>query len=140
MSELISARQKRLVAERARHTCEYCISQLRYSPDPFSVDHLIPLARGGTGDVDNLAFACQGCNGFKFTATEAIDPITGQIVPLYNPRTDPWSEHFVWDESYSLILGITSTGRATVAKLQLNRSGVVNLRVILYPLGKHPPF
>lgn len=139
MSESIPLRDKRMVAERAQHACEYCLSQLRYSPDPFSVDHIIALAHGGSSSMDNLALACQGCNGLKFTATEAVDPITGQIVPLYNPRIHHWATHFVWAEAYSLILGITPTGRATVAKLQLNRFGVMNLRKVLRPLGKHPP-
>jgi hypothetical protein len=35
--------------------------------------------------------------------------------------------------------GLTATGRATVAALQLNRPGVVNLREALYRIGQHPP-
>ena len=136
MSESIPLRDKRMVAERAQHACEYCLSQLRYSPDPFSVDHIVALAQDGSNDTDNLALACQGCNGSKFTAIDAVDPITGQFVPLYNPRIHHWAEHFVWAEEYSLILGVTPTGRATVAKFQLSRSGVVNLRKVLHPLGK----
>jgi len=140
MSEWIRPVHKRLVAERAAFACEYGLSQLRYSPDPFSVDHIIPLAQYGSNELENLALACQGCNGFKFTATEAVDPISGHIAFLYNPRIHRWVDHFVWDADYSLILGVTPIGRATVAKLQLNRSGVVNLRQVLGPLGKHPPF
>jgi hypothetical protein len=33
----------------------------------------------------------------------------------------------------------TPTGRATIETLFLNREGVVNLRQLLYPIGKHPP-
>gem|GEM_PF-4995517 len=40
---------------------------------------------------------------------------------------------------YSLIIGITPIGRATVEELQLNRNGVVNLRKVLYQMGEHPP-
>lgn len=28
-------------------------------------DHVIPLARGGTGDLKNLQFACRSCNSSK---------------------------------------------------------------------------
>ena len=35
-------------------------------------------------------------------------------------------------------MGITPTGRATVAKLQLNRDGEINLRRILAEAGVHP--
>jgi len=37
------------------------------------------------------------------------------------------------------IIGVTPTGRATVAALRLNRPGLVNMRQVLYGIGKHPP-
>jgi hypothetical protein len=89
--------------------------------------------------LDNLAFACQGCNNRKYTNTEAVDPVTQAIVPLFHPRRNGWSEHFAWSDDYSLILGLTPIGRATVEKLQLNRAGLVNLRRILAEAGEHPP-
>lgn len=42
-------------------------------------------------------------------------------------------------EKYTLVIGRTPTGRATVEKLQLNREGVVNLRRLLVTMGQHPP-
>jgi len=50
-----------------------------------------------------------------------------------------WSEHFRWSEDFSEIVGMTPTGRATVEMLKLNRRGLVNLRGVLYAMGKHPP-
>lgn len=135
----LTAQQKKAVAERAGYCCEYCRSQLRFSPDPFSVEHIVPRTAGGVDDMDNLALACQGCNNRKYTSVEAVDPVTGRTVPLYHPRQRHWSEHFVWSDDSSLILGITPTGRATVDKLQLNREGVVNLRRVLRTVGDHPP-
>jgi hypothetical protein len=70
---------------------------------------------------------------------EALDPVTGQTVPLYHPRRDRWLEHFAWNEDDTLVLGLTPIGRATVEKLQLNRSGVVNLRRVLSFMDLHPP-
>ena len=61
------------------------------------------------------------------------------MVPLYNPRRQRWQEHFCWSEDYTQILGLTSTGRATVETLQMNRIGLVNIRQVLYLIGKHPP-
>jgi hypothetical protein len=133
------AQQKQLVAERAKFCCEYCLSQVKYSPDPFSVDHIDSRALGGTDDLDNLAYACMGCNGRKFTSNVALDPVTGKSVALYHPRKHLWHDHFAWNEDFSLILGLTPTGRATVARLQLNREGAVNLRRILRAIDKHPP-
>ncbi|MCB8943514.1 MAG: HNH endonuclease [Ardenticatenaceae bacterium] len=134
----LTARQKEQVAQRAKYLCEYCLSQLNYSPDPFSIEHIQPLALGGKNRLHNLAFSCQGCNGRKYTSTSAIDPITGQTVPLYHPRQHQWAEHFMWSDDETLIIGLTPIGRATIVKLELNREGVVNLRELLHAIGKHP--
>ncbi|MEO1300160.1 MAG: HNH endonuclease, partial [Cyanobacteria bacterium J06636_16] len=103
-------------------------AKVKFSPDPFSIEHIIPLSRGGTNDLDNLALACQGCNNHKYIQTDAYDPISGVKVSLYNPRFHNWQEHFTWNQDFTLLLGLTPTGRATVDRLQLNREGVVNLR------------
>ena len=50
----LHAQQREAVTRRARGCCEYCLSQELYSPDPFSVEHIIPLARGGTHDLEGL--------------------------------------------------------------------------------------
>ncbi len=60
--------RKTVVAERAGWCCEYCRSQARFCPDPFVVEHVVPRSRGGSDDLSNLAFACQGCNGHKYTS------------------------------------------------------------------------
>jgi HNH endonuclease len=134
----ITAAQKEFIGERARRCCEYCLSQLKFSPDPFSIEHIIPLSKSGTYDLDNLAFACQGCNNRKYNLTEAIDPITGKSVRLYHPRQQLWSEHFVWSDDFTELIGISPTGRATVVRLKLNREGVVNLRGLLTEKNLHP--
>ena len=46
---------------------------------------------------------------------------------------------FTWSADYTMILGLTPTGRATVEALQLNRPEVVNLRRLLFAHGEHPP-
>ena len=134
-----SSAQRARVLERAKGCCAYCLSQEQYSPDSFAVEHIIPLSRGGANTLENLAFACQGCNNRKYTNTEAVDPVTQAIVPLYHPRQHNWNDHFAWSDDYSLILVLTPVGRATVEKLRLNRAGLVNLRRILVEAGEHPP-
>jgi len=104
----------------------------------FSVEHIDPRSQEGANTIDNLALACQGCNNHKYTKTYANDPITGQQVPLFHPRRHSWQDHFAWNEDFTLIVGVTPTGRATVAALQLNRPGLVNLRRILHAAGEHP--
>jgi len=134
-----TARQKRTVAERAGGRCEYCLSPAAFSPDPFAVEHIQPLAEGGPSRLSNLAYSCQGCNNSKYTHTTALDPTTGERVSRYHPRRHRWSEHFSWSDDFLQLVGRTPIGRATVAQLQLNRLGVLNLRRILRLAGEHPP-
>lgn len=68
-----------------------------------------------------------------------MDSDSQELVPLYHPRIDRWQDHFVWDEDYVRVIGLSPTGRATIAALMLNRTGVVNLRWALFLLGLHPP-
>ena len=138
MSEALSKRVRSTVFSRAQGCCEYCFSQHRFSPDPFSIEHILPKSKGGSNKLDNLALACQGCNNRKYTHVEGIDPVSGGVVDLYHPRQNRWVEHFRWNEDFSLIIGISPVGRATVEKLKLNRKGVVNLRKILFLNAEHP--
>lgn len=129
---------RNFVARRASGCCEYCLSQADFCPDPFSVEHITPVVNEGGNDTSNLAYCCQGCNNHKFTSTVAKDISTGEMVALYNPRQQVWSEHFVWNEDFSILLGISPTGRASIRKLRLNRQSVVNLRRVLFITGYHP--
>ncbi len=134
----IPKRLRLLVRERAQGCCEYCLSQEAYATQGFSVEHITPLAVDGATTANNLALACQGCNNFKYDKTSAPDPVSHQVVSLFHPRRDNWHDHFMWNPDCTLIIGVTPTGRATVAALQLNREGVVNLRRVLVMTGKHP--
>lgn len=128
-----------MVVERARGCCEYCRSQAHYATQRFSAEHITPRSRNGQTESDNLALACQGCNNHKYDKIEARDPVSGQLAPLFHPRRDRWAAHFAWSDDFTLIIGLTPTGRATVDALHLNREGVVNLRRLLYAIGEHPP-
>lgn len=136
----ISKKVKHFVADRAKYCCEYCLSQAKFSPGYFSIEHVIPSTKAGSDELENLAYSCLACNSHKFTAVLALDPLSGLEAPLYNPRLDIWNEHFRWSGDCSELIGISATGRATIERLHLNRINVVNLRLLLTPIGKHPPF
>ena len=135
----VPAHLKRSVVERARGCCEYCRSQARFAIQSFSIEHILPKSQGGKTLLDNLALACQGCNNYKYNKTEVLDPLSGESVPLYHPRKHRWRDHFSWNDDFTLVVGLTTIGRATVETLQLNREGLVNLRRVLYLMGEHPP-
>jgi hypothetical protein len=137
----VTAEQKQAVLERARGCCERsaCKSQVRFATQSFSTDHIIPRHSSGETALDNLAFACQGCNNHKYTKIKALDPVSNSIVPLFHPRRQRWHEHFAWSDDFALVVGITPTGRATIQALHLNREELINLRRVLYAMGEHPP-
>jgi len=135
----VTVQQKQNIIKRANNCCEYCQSQAQFATQSFSIDHIIPLSKGGKTTLVNLAFACQGCNNHKYNRTEALDPASKKMVPLYNPRQQKWYDHFGWNDDFTLIIGITPTGRATVGALNLNRESVMNLRQLLCGMGEQPP-
>ena len=70
---------------------------------------------------------------------EAADPLTGETVPLYNPRTNIWYEHFGWSMDRVKVVGLTPAGRATVVALNLNNELAVEVRRNWVLAGWHPP-
>jgi 5-methylcytosine-specific restriction endonuclease McrA len=51
---------RQYVLERDRHQCQSCGKTTQQSP--LHIDHIIPLAKGGTNDLSNLHTLCQRCN------------------------------------------------------------------------------
>ncbi|MGA9926781.1 MAG: HNH endonuclease signature motif containing protein [Isosphaeraceae bacterium] len=126
---------KRSVRDRARHRCEYCrLPQAAQPYVTFHIEHVLPRKHGGSDDPSNLALACERCNAFKGTDLSGIDPDTGQVERLFDPRTQVWADHF--ELRGALILGRTSTGRATVAVLGMNEDRRVLLRAEILTLGE----
>lgn len=130
---------RNLVSQRAEELCEYCHTSERWQYVPFTIDHVIPLSKGGTDDPDNLALSCFHRNRRKATRVTALDSVSGEEVSLYNPREDDWREHFIWSTDGFRIVGITAVGRATVVALDLNRERVINIRSADRAVGRHPP-
>ena len=139
MAESISVELRKLVAARANGLCEYCLSQESFATERFSIEHIEPRAAGGLTVAENLALACQGCNGHKAAKAAAVDPETQTSVTLFHPRQQRWREHFAWSEDHLRIIGLTPTGRATVVLLHLNRASLLRLRRALIAINVHPP-
>jgi len=126
------------VAERAGHRCEYCRAPEAIFNFPFEVEHILPPGRGGNQDETNLALSCRSCNLFKGDRLNVIDPLTGETVPLFNPRRDRWEKHFRVDNQAGTVSGLTSIGSVTIERLQMNSAAQLTarkqwLRLNLYP-------
>jgi hypothetical protein len=134
----ISREIRETVAARAERRCEYCRLPDRLQAGGFELDHILPASRGGPTSLDNLAYACPHCNDRKWAHVDAPDPASDQIAPLFHPRNDRWDDHFDWSQATPFeIMGSTPTGRATVARLQLNHPELMQIRRELAKLGVH---
>ncbi len=141
----ISDDLRQAIRERANYICEYCHSPERLSANRFTVDHVVPQSLGGSDALDNLALACRRCNERRYNFVAGVDPETQEIVPIFNPRKQKWAEHFVWQDKGVVIKGITSIGRATCLRLDLNdtrypeKDSIRATRRFWIQTGLHPP-
>ena len=135
----LSEATRQRLREQAQFRCSYCRSP-EWVGIPMVIDHITPLAAGGTSDPMNLCLCCYRCNEFKGAKTEALDVVTAEMIPLFNPMTQTWNEHFVWIEDGLVLAGQTACGRATVDTLQLNHERLTRARQIWKLAGFHPPF
>ena len=135
----LSEGNKRKIRQRAKYLCEYCHTSEQWQSVPFSIDHILPVSLGGSNDLDNLALACFTCNRQKSNQIEAVDPRSGKLVPIFDPRQEQWSVHFMWSTDKLYIIGCTPIGRATVVTLDLNRERIVMIRSADLAVNRHPP-
>ncbi|HUY33441.1 MAG TPA: HNH endonuclease [Pirellulales bacterium] len=133
----MNRRLHRFVWRRADSICEYCRIAQEWDILTFQVDHVIALKHGGRTVADNLALACYTCNSLKGPNVAGIDPTTGMVATLFHPRLDLWGNHFEWNGP--VLVGLTPTGRATIAVLGMNASQRVRLRRALIGEGVFPP-
>jgi hypothetical protein len=120
-----------LVRSRADQRCEYCRFR-EIDVYAFHVEHIIALKHGGTNDPTNLAWSCHYCNLCKSSNLSGLDPDTGRIVALFNPRRQNWKRHFALSTTH--IVGLTPC-RATVAVLNINATHRLQFRGILIYAG-----
>jgi len=121
---------KDLIRQRAEFRCEYCRMPERFlSYYRFEPDHIRPRKFDGITAEENLARACPASNRHKGPLMAALDPDSGEIVRLFNPRLDAWGEQFVYRSQR--IWSLTAIGRATIWTLRMNSAEYIQLRETL---------
>lgn len=133
---MISPQLRKLVTERAEERCEYCLIHQDFSIYAHEIDHIIPIKHGGKNNPDNLALSCLSCNRHKGSDFATIDPNTGEIIPLFNPRRQVWTEHFFLREG--IIEGLTQIGQGTARLLQFNTAKRILQRQLLIDQAQYP--
>lgn len=108
------------IRKQAKNRCGYCLAPQKLLSYKLEIEHIFPKGKGGSDKEENLWLACRQCNLSKGTKTDGFDSITSKRSKLFNPREQVWSEHFVWSDDKTLIIGKTPSGRAAVSALLLN--------------------
>ena len=127
-----------LVARPAGHRCEYCHAPEAIFNFPFEVEHIVPPGQRGQDNESNWALSCRACNLRKSNHLTGLDETTHNEEPLFHPRRDYWEHHFLIHPESCVIEGKTPTGRATVARLQMNTSLHLQARKVWMQLGLFP--
>ena len=136
MASDVSEELRAEVARRAGQRCEYCLIHEDDAGFPHQVDHIVSRKHGGSSAADNLAYACVICNRHKRSDVASIDPRTGGIVRLFNPRSDHWADHFQLEGA--VIEPVSGIGSATASLLRLNAPERISERALLQSLGRYP--
>ncbi len=139
MSKYILESLRNQIAACDQGRCCYCLTTEANSGIPMTHDHIQPHSKGGETIFKNLCLACRSCNEFKGNSTVAVDPLTGETTPLFNPRTQRWSDHFIWSSDATKVESLTTIGRATIVCLRMNNPVIVAARRRWTISGWHPP-
>jgi HNH endonuclease len=125
---------RRLVIERARRRCEYCLVHEDSAGFPHQIDHIISRKHGGSSGIGNLAYACVLCNRYKGTDIASRD-LSGRTIRFFDPRQDSWDEHF--ELHGPVIQPLTAVGEVTARMLRLNAAERVIERRLMQALGQY---
>jgi hypothetical protein len=129
----VPADLRRLVRERARDRCEYCLIPELATFAPHWIDHIVAEKHGGKTEADNLANCCVLCNLRKGSDLTSVDPDTGDVELLFHPRRDRWTDHFHLVDGR--IDPLTPSARATARLLQFNHLDRIEERTLLVAVG-----
>ena len=121
---MISPDIREQVRQRANFACEFCGVSETDAGGQLTIDHFQPKSKGGDDSLDNLVYCCARCNQYKLDYW----PEDPDDLPLWNPRHEPATEHFLELDDGTL-LPLTETGGFTIRRLRLNRAPLVAYRL-----------
>jgi len=90
----MDARLRQLVRERAADRCEYCRLPQAVLRTTLQIEHIVARQHMGEDAAENLALSCDRCNLHKGPNLAGIDPDSGELTRLFDPRRDAWDQHF----------------------------------------------
>ena len=124
---------RQYVCMRGDGRCEYCHLPEAFANAPFQIDHIIAEKHGGPTEATNLARSCYDCNTFKGPNIAGWLPDVDEVVRLFHPRKDDWTDHFEWPGAR--LVGRSKIARATISVLEINSAGATLRCSLLLQLG-----
>lgn len=137
MSESSRKQLRKRIAIIAGGRCEYCRVLEYLTHYDFHIEHIIGLQHGGTSVAANLAYSCASCNWKKGPNISTILEMKGDLIPLFNPRSQNWFSHFEVGKN-GLLYGKTDIGKGTIKLLELNKPERVDERLRMMEAGFYP--
>jgi hypothetical protein len=61
LREIVNAKTRNSIFDRDNGKCAYCQGQILYD-ESWHIDHIVPVAKGGTNELSNLTLSCVACN------------------------------------------------------------------------------
>jgi HNH endonuclease len=136
MRQHISKATKKMVTARAGNRCEYCRVPVYLSAYDFHIEHIIGVQHGGPSSSNNLAYCCSVCNWKKGANIATILSFGGDLIPLFNPRTQHWFEHFQVNNGE--LIALSFSAEATIKLLELNLPMKIEERYEIMLSGFYP--
>lgn len=131
-----SKNTRRFITGRAGNRCEYCRVLDYLVGFDYHIEHIIAEQHGGTSILSNLAYACSYCNWKKGPNISTILFLGGELVPLFNPRTQNWFDHF--EVKRGEILPLSTIGEGTIKLLDFNQLTRIDARFEMMLAGCYP--
>ena len=134
-STYIPAELRRRIVTRAQNRCEYCRIPEDATINGCEIDHIVAEKHHGETTAQNLALSCFFCNRNKGSDLGSHKPQTREFVRFYNPRTDKWDDHFLFDPADEItIVPQTDIGEVTVRIFGFNDPNRLQERQIQHDL------
>ncbi|MGW6578921.1 HNH endonuclease [Streptomyces globisporus] len=119
----VSKRLRYEILRRDKHACRYCGAT---APDvPLRVDHVIPVALGGSDAPENLVAACEPCNSGKTSTIEGRVPAARIYQVPESPEALVSEAEGLWVAAFT---SIYSGRELLLGQLEEVRAGVLDMR------------
>jgi 5-methylcytosine-specific restriction endonuclease McrA len=87
--------QRLRVLKRDDYICQYC------GDTATQVDHVIPRAKGGTHDMENLLACCAKCNALKGSRSQRSFLEVGSTPPVFSGFPSPMQSEIHQDSPFT---------------------------------------